>query len=187
MRIGPIGIQDVSKKKELWKAFADINSGDVKVIKTKSKEFEKLQLTFDYQEASVLFIETDTKPLRVEIEIFNAKQKAWFELTRTDFIDKAMSFFARDKVETNTKEFNQTYLLKSNHEDFVKTIFDDTKIQTLILEEKIMMISGYVKQSSFHVEMVVNREVNQLDKLNRIGLLTKLIIEKTEANSKKVT
>jgi hypothetical protein len=184
MQIGPVGIHDVSKKKEIWNDFAKLNSGDLKVIKTKSKEFEKLQLRFDYEGASVIFIETDTKPLRVEIEISNYKHGIEFHLTTTDFIDKTLSYFTKSKIKTSSIEFNQTYLLKCKNEDFVKTIFNDTKIQKLILEEKIMMVSGFVKQSTFRVEIVVNRDINHLDKLNKIGYLTRMIIDKTDANSK---
>jgi hypothetical protein len=182
MQIGPIGIHDVSIKKEFWNEFAKMNSGDLKIIKTKSNEFEKLQLVFNYKGANINLVETDTKPLRVHIEIQNYKNKAEFILTKTDFIDKLLSPFSRNKVETNSIEFNQTYLLKSKNEDLAKTIFDEPKIQNLILDEKIMMISGFVEQSLFKLEMVVNRDVNHLEKLNKIGLLTKMIIEKTDAN-----
>jgi hypothetical protein len=180
MQIGPVGIHHVSKKKEFWNEFAKINSGDLKVIKTKSREFEKLQLVFVFKGVKVLFSETDTKPLRVDIEIPNSKYNSKFLLSTSDFIDKAFSFFERNKIKTNSDKFNQTYLLKSKNDEFVKSIFNEKKIQTIILEEKIMMISGFQKPRSFHIEMVINRDMNQLDKLNNIGILTKLIIEKTK-------
>ncbi len=180
--IGAIGIHDVSRKKDFWKEFSKVNSGDLKVIRTKSNVFEKLHLVFDYKGAAICFTETDTKPLRVHIEIPHFKYELEFILTKSDFIDKALSLFTRNYIKTNSKEFNQSYLLKSKNDDLVKTIFAEPKIQKLILEEKIMMVSCFVKQSSIHIEMVVNRDVNQLDKLNKIGLLTKMIIEKTDAN-----
>jgi len=182
MQIGPVGIHDVSKKKEFWDEFARINSGVLKVIRTKSREFEKLQLVFVFKGVKVLFSETDTKPLRVDIEIPNSKYSSKFLLLTSDFMDKAFSFFERNKIKTNSDKFNQTYLLKSKNDEFVKSIFNEKKIQTIILEEKIMMISGLQKQSSFHIELVINRDINHLDKLNNIGLLTKMIIEKTDAN-----
>jgi len=182
MQIGTKGIHDVSRKKDFWKEFSKMNSGDLKVIRTKSNVFENLHSVFDYNGATICFSETDTKPLRVNVEIPNFKYEIEFILTKSDFIDKALSLFQRNFIETNSKAFNQSYLLKSRNEDLVKTIFDEPKIQKLILEEKIIMVSCFVKQSSIHIEMVVNRDVNQLDKLNKIGLLTKMIIEKTDAN-----
>ncbi|MBU2465958.1 MAG: hypothetical protein KJ578_00820 [Bacteroidetes bacterium] len=182
MQIGPVGIHDVSKKKEIWNDFAKLYSGNLKVIKTKSKEFERLQLTFEFQGASIVFIETDTKPLRVEIELPNSKCDSKFLLSESDFMDKALSFFSSKKVTTNSDELNRNYLLKSKNEEFVKSLFNDKKIQTIILQEKIMMISGILRQTTFYIEMAVNRDINNFDKLNNIGLLTKMIIEKTYAN-----
>ena len=80
---------------------------------------------------------------------------------------------------------NRGTKLKLRYNTLYVTIgyFNDKQIQTIILNEKIMMISGFLKQTSFHIEMVVNRDINQLDKLNNIGLLTKMIIEKTDANT----
>ncbi len=47
MQLGTVGIHDVSRKKDFWNEFAKNNSGNLKVIRTKSNVFEKLQLEFD--------------------------------------------------------------------------------------------------------------------------------------------
>jgi hypothetical protein len=129
-----------------------------------------------------VFNETDTKPLRVEIEIPNSKYNSKFLLSESDFMDKALSFFSSKIVTTNSDELNHNYLLKSKNEEFVKSLFNDKKIQTIILEQKIIMISGTQRETSFYIEIVVNRDINELGKLNNIGILTKMIIEKTYAN-----
>ncbi len=181
MQIGPVGIHDVSKKKEIWNVFAKVNSGNLRVITTKSREFERLQLAYKFQDASIVFNESDTKPLRVEVEIPNFKYKTKFLLSKSDFIDKALSFFLSKKVITNSDELNQNYLLISKNEEFVKSLFNEKKIQTIILEQKTLMISGTQRETSFFIEIVVNRDKNELGKLNNIGILTKMIIEKANA------
>ncbi len=175
-----LGINDVLKKKELWSEFAKVNSGKFKVINTKSGEFAKLQLTFDFQNASVLFSETDTKPFRVEIDIPEYKNDIKFLLTTSDSLDKVFSFLVRNKIKTNSSKFNQAYQLKSSNSMIVKTIFNDPKIQQLILEEEIIMISGSRKKSSMQIEMAVSRTINQPEKMNNLLSLSKMIVEKLE-------
>lgn len=178
MPIAPIGINDVLKKRELWSDFAKMNSGKLKIINTKSGEFTKLQLSFDLHNASILFTETDTKPFRVEIDIPEYKNDIKFLLTTSDSLDKVFSFLVRNKIKTNSSKFNQAYQLKSSNSMIVKTIFNDTKIQQLILEEEIIMISGSRTQNLLHIEMAAGRNINEPEHLNTIFLLSKMILEK---------
>lgn len=178
MTLPTLGINDVLNKKAFWSEFAKKNSGELKVINTKSHDFAKLQLLIDYQGASVLFYETDTKPFKVTIDIPEYPHNVKFLLTTSDFSDKIFSFIVKNKIKTNSSKFNQSYLLKGENSSIVKSLFNDPKIQEAILREDIMMIKGLKSNNIFHVEMAVGANIDQKEKLDTVWLLSKMFIEK---------
>lgn len=177
MLIAPIGLKDVTKKKDFWNEFSKSNSGELKTIKTISREFSRLQLIFTYKNASIVLAESDAKPLKIQVTIPNFKQKVKFSLTETDSFDRILSFFTKNKIKTNSKELDKNFLLKSNDKILAKSIFNNPIVSKSVLDEKIIVISGLTKSNTLQIEIVANRNINNLEMLNKIGVLVKTIID----------
>ncbi len=175
--MGTTGLKDVTKKKDFWNEFSKNNSGELKTINTISREFSRLQLTFSYKNAAIVITESDAKPLKIHVVIPNFNQKVKFSLTQADFFDRILSFLTKNKITTNSKDLDKRFILKSEDEIIAKSIFNNPIVSKSVLDEKIIVISGLTKSDTLQIEIVANRNINNLEMLNKIGVLVKAIID----------
>jgi hypothetical protein len=109
-----LGIWDVREKAEFWKVLAEKTNADFKIITTVSKDLNRLELKLEYEKVMISFSETDTKPLFVHCKFRQTRNLTWFEISKSDFIEKLINQFSRNKIESGNSEFNKNYLFKNN-------------------------------------------------------------------------
>ena len=108
-----LGIWDVQKKSEYWKVLAKNIHADFKIITTVSKDFNRLVLKVEYKNVFISFTETDTKPLFVNCEFARSRNLTWFEISKSDFIERLMNKFSKSKINSSNIEFNKKYISKT--------------------------------------------------------------------------
>lgn len=82
-----------------------------------------MDLKFEYENVKVYFSESDTKPLFVACNFNSDLNLTWFEISKVDFVEKIMSKFSKNKINSSNTEFNINYLIKA---------FDNYKIRSVI-------------------------------------------------------
>ncbi len=137
-----------------------------------------MELSFEYKDVKVRFTESDTKPLFVECYFQRGLGNIWFEISRTDFIDRLMSLFTKNKLESANKEFNKKYLILGANTQKVREIINNEKIIKIILSESITFVGGKNgKDGKFRLTLNIHRNVNSPEQLETIYNFTVSLIE----------
>lgn len=180
MRLPTLGILDISKKKELWKEFAEFSTGKLKILYTKSREYVTLKLELSHKEIPIVFTESDTKPLKISIEIWDVKNSSSFILSRKGgFIDNLMNSFIKNKVFVNSRAFNKAFILTCEDKNFAKLMFDDESMQRLVLSKEVQSISATLENDhQFSIDITANRFVNDIETLTRLKELAFRFVDK---------
>ena len=174
-----LGIWDVRKKSEFWKELAKRKNANFKTIATVSKDLNRLELSFDYEKVQVIFTETDTKPLFIECNFSSDIGRTWFEISKTDFIEKLMSQFSKHKIKSTNKELSNKYLIKGTDNQMVREIINNKKIIEIILQENITFIGGEQgKNGTYKLSLNIHRNINSIEQLEAIYNLTITLIDR---------
>ena len=123
-----LGIWDVRKKSEFWKIFSDKINADFKIITTVSKDFNRLELKSEYNKVMITLSETDSTPLFVNCEFNQTRNLTWFEISKSDFIDKIMNKFSGNKITSGSVEFDKNYLSKTSDNERIKSIINNRRV-----------------------------------------------------------
>ncbi len=173
-----LGIWDVKEKSEFWKTLAERKNGDFKIITTVSRDLNKFELKFNYKKTVISFSESDTKPLFVDCSIRGGLGRAWFEISKTDFIEKIFSKFSKSNISSINTEFNKCYLIKANDNTKIRSIINNKNITDLILQQNLTFIGGKQgKNGDFDLTLNIHRNVNNIVQLESVYNLTTRLID----------
>ena len=173
-----LGMWDIQIKAEFWKKLAIDVNGDFKIITTVSKDLNRLELNTEYKKVLISFSESDTKPLFVSCKFMQAQNLAWFEISKSDFIEKVLNAFNNKKVDSNNPDFNKIYLVKTIENNKIKTIINDNTIVNLIMKNDLTFVGGEQGENDeYIVNLNVHRNVNDLKQLKEIYELATMLID----------
>ena len=163
--------KDVLSKRDVWKELERIYNGSLKASTTKSGDVATLTLEIQYKNYKLVLIETDTKPLKIEVN-FNLTNKFEFEFNiyLKDWTDKISSFFGIKSTKTGEIEFDTKYGIQSKESELTVKILNDNHITEKILENDLYsMILNYDETTKSHKLLTVkDRNTTEITTLTKL-------------------
>ncbi|MDE5420877.1 hypothetical protein L3073_01505 [Ancylomarina sp. DW003] len=132
--------KDVRSKKHVWEELAHIFNGELKIKYTVSKVLYTLNLEIPYKNHNVVLIETDTKPLKFNVEL-DLNRSFEFNLSWEDYTEKVMKIFGKQDIDVGDERFDEKYLIQSNETELLKRFFKGRKLKESILKNNIYIVS----------------------------------------------
>ena len=134
-----LGYKDVSIKREIWSQIGKELNGDFKIVHNSGNETEKLILTIPYYNYVIKLSESDTRPLKFEID-FDSMLDYELVMSWEDGFDKFLKCFGITDIKIGNEKFDNRYLIKSK--DSGKTInFFTSEIITSLLKHDVYSVS----------------------------------------------
>jgi hypothetical protein len=159
--------KDVLAKKELWKEIAKKLNGEFKIKQTISRDISTLILEIPYKNQMVVLTESDTRPLRSEINM-DLKTKYELSLSWEGGVEKIMKIFGSQDIQIGNQAFDKKYLIQSNNSLQTISILRDLK--DLILKLNIYIMNLHYEKSGQHKLLITkDRNSNTIDEI--IGLI----------------
>ncbi len=159
--------KDVLDKKELWKIIAEKLNGEFKIKQTISRDISTLILEIPYKNQMVILTESDTRPLKSEINM-DLNTKFEFGISWEGGVERIMKIFGSQDIQIDHQVFDKKYLIQSNNSQRTITILRDLK--DLILKLNIYIINLHYEKSGQHKLLITkDRTSNTIDEI--IGLL----------------
>jgi hypothetical protein len=159
--------KDVLAKKELWKEIAKKLKGEFKIKQTISRDISTLILEIPYKNQMVVLTESDTRPLRSEINM-DLKTKFELSISWEGSVEKIMKIFGSQDIQIGNHEFDKKYLIQSNNSSQTISVLRDLK--DLILKLNIYIINLHYEKSGQHKLLITkDRNSNTIDEI--IGLI----------------
>ena len=164
------GYNDVSKKREMWRQIAVEQNGDFRISRSSGNVLEILKLYILYKGCEIKITESDTRPLKVEIE-FDSLSDYNMTIGWEGSLDRLLKRLGLKEIETGNEKFDKNYLIKSK--DSGKTInFFTHQIMASLLKHNVYSVS-YQTNSK-------NRKGNLLSTITRTNNDKNAIIELIE-------
>lgn len=165
------GYIDVAQKREVWEQIALEFSGELKISHNSSRELEIHKLSIPYKKWNILISESDTKPLKIEIEfrsVFDYNLLLGWE----DSIDKILKKIGKQEIEIGNEIFDNRYFIKSNDADKTKNIFTE-EIMNLMLKYNVYAVSYTTdsKKQKSNLMSVISRNIDSKDMIKDLILL----------------
>jgi len=134
-----LGYKDVSSKREIWSQIGKELNGTFKVVHNSGNEIEKFDLNIPYKNYVILLSESDTRPLKFEID-FDSILNYELVLSWEDGFDKVLKRLGLTDIKIGNEKFDNRYLIKSK--DSGKTInFLTSEIITCLLKQNVYSVS----------------------------------------------
>lgn len=147
--------KNVLSKRDLWEELAKIYKGSFKALTTVSGDTATLTLEIQYKNHTVIFKETDTMPLKVEV-YFNLTMEYEFNIYLKDWTDKISSFFGTKFTKTGYIEFDMKYGIQSRKSELVIELLTDNFIRENILRNDLYsLILNYDTKNKTHKLLTV--------------------------------
>lgn len=124
--------KDVLSKRDVWKELERLYNGSLKASTTISGDVATLTLEIQYKNYKLILKESDTKPLKIEVN-FNLTNKYEFNIYLRDWTDKISSFFGMKFTKTGIKEFDEKYGIQSKKSDLTLKLLNENHITEKIL------------------------------------------------------
>lgn len=123
-----------------WFHFAVKHKGSCKMIKTAPgigglNSWLKVEMKIPFRNSQIVFTAREASSLKI-IYDFNKNINLEFLIYHEDYMDKISKLFGQKEVEINNSEFDRIYFIKSDHETFVKKIFNSEVTGYLIKRER---------------------------------------------------
>ena len=132
--------KDVLSKKDLWKDLAELFDGKFKIRKTISGDINSFQLEIPYKDHNLQLTETDTKPLKVEID-FKLIRNLEFNISWEDNIERILKLFGKQDIKIGDKEFDKKYLIQSNDSELITKMLNFKKLNKTLLKHNIYLLA----------------------------------------------
>ena len=158
--------KDVLSKRDVWKELEKHYNGSLKASTTISGDVATLTLEIHYKNYKLVLIETDTKPLKIEVD-FNLTTKLEFNIYLSDWTDKISSFFGIKSIKTGEIEFDTKYGIQSKQSELTLNLLNDNHIIKKILENDLysLILNFNVKNKSYKLLAVKDRNTIELNAL----------------------
>jgi len=170
--------KDVYSKKEVWKKLEQLFNGKLKIKHTINKDITSFQLDLPYKNHKLIITESDTKPLKFEIE-FKLNKNFEFNISWEDTIEKILKVFGKQDIQINDKQFDKKYLIQSTDSDLITDLLNCKSIKNLILKYNIYLINfEYNEKKKNHKLLTVkDRNTKDINKLIELISLEFSIID----------
>ena len=161
--------KDVFSKRDVWKELEKLYNGTLKTSITTSGDVATLSLEIQYKNYTIVLIETDTKPLKIEVN-FTLANKYEFIIYSKDWTDKISSFFGRKCTKTGKIEFDTKYGIQSNKPELIVELLNDNNIAEKILQNDLYsLILNYDEATKTHKLLTVkDRNTKELKALTEL-------------------
>jgi len=158
--------KDVLSKRDVWKELQKHYNGSLKATTTVGGDVATLTLEIHYKNYKLVLIETDTKPLKIEVD-FNLTTKLEFNIYLSDWTDKISSFFGIKSIKTGEIEFDTKYGIQSKQSELTLNLLNDNHIIKKILENDLysLILNFNVKNKSYKLLAVKDRNTIELNAL----------------------
>ena len=158
--------KDVLSKRDVWKELEKHYNGSLKASTTISGDVATLTLEIQYKNYKLVLIETDTKPLKIEVD-FNLTTKLEFNIYLSDWTDKISSFFGIKSIKTGEIEFDTKFGIQSKQSELTLNLLNDNHIIKKILENDLysLILNFNVKNKSYKLLAVKDRNTIELNAL----------------------
>ena len=119
-----------------------------------------------YKNHKLIITESDTKPLKFEIN-FKLIKNFEFNISWEDGIEKILKIFGKKDIKINNKQFDNKYLIQSNNPELIINILNKGETKDIILKHNIYLISlTYDKKNEIHKLLTVkDRNTNDINKI----------------------
>lgn len=175
-----LGISDNFPNRTMWEEIAKKFEGKFNIKHTSSNVFEIHNITIPHKKWNIDISVSDTRPLKFKASFSSIID---FELTISweDFFERILKKFGKPEIELGWNEFDQHYLIKSNHPYLVKKIFT-LDIQKTILKYNINSIIFHTdsKNATSEILSVIQRNAGTKDEMIDLILMFKLLIDNLE-------
>lgn len=132
--------KDVIKKIEVWQELESAYSGKLRIKRSKTDHLITLILTVPYRDYHIILTESDTKPLKFEVE-FQLNTDFEFVLGPEDRFERILKVFGKQDVVIGNAEFDRKYMIQSNNPELVKRVLYPATINQGILKHEPSSIS----------------------------------------------
>ena len=147
--------KDVLCKRDVWKELERLYNGSLKASTTESGDVATLTLEIQYKNYKLVLKESDTQPLRIEVN-FKLTSQYEFNIYLRDWTDKISSFFGMKSTNTGEKEFDTKYGIQSKESELTVRILNDNHIIEKILENDLYsLILNYDETTKTHKLLTV--------------------------------
>ena len=159
--------KNISEKKNIQKEIAEKLNGRFIIKQTVSKDLTSFVLEIPYKDQIIILTETDTKPLKSEINL-NLKERFELNISWEDGIERIMKFFGSQDIEIGFFEFDEKYLIQSNNSE--KTVGILTNLKDLLLKLNIYLISLRQENSQNH-KLIITKDRNTIELIEMIDFI----------------
>jgi hypothetical protein len=175
--------KDVIKKIEVWQDLESTYSGKLRIKRTKTDHLITLILNVLYKDHEIILTESDTKPLKFEVE-FQLNTDFEFVLGPQDSIERILKVFGKQDVMIGNAEFDKKYMIQSSNPELVKRVLHPISINQGILKHKLSSISlQYQKKTELSKLLLVkDRNTKSGEVVSNIIQLMCTIIDSMDKN-----
>jgi len=147
--------KDVLSKKDLWEKLSEMFNGKFQIKQTISKDINSFKLEIPYKNHKLILTETDTKPLKFEIE-FKLNQKFEFNISWEDTVEKVLKRFGKEDIKIGNTDFDKKYLIQSNNPELILRLLNYEQVKQSIIKHNIYLINlVYSEKDEFHKLLTV--------------------------------
>lgn len=147
--------KDVLSKKDLWEKLSEMFNGKLQIKQTISKDINSFKLEIPYKNHKLILTETDTKPLKFEIE-FKLNQKFEFNISWEDTVEKVLKRFGKQDIKIGNTDFDKKYLIQSNNPELILRLLNYEQVKQSIIKHNIYLINlVYSEKDEFHKLLTV--------------------------------
>ncbi|HAN18087.1 MAG: hypothetical protein A2X13_03940 [Bacteroidetes bacterium GWC2_33_15] len=133
------GYTDVFTKRDIWSQIGKELNGTFRIVHNSGNETEKLILNIPYKNYVINLSESDTRPLKFELD-FDSILDYNLVLSWDDAFNKLLKRFGLNNIKIGNEKFDNRYLIKSK--DTGKTInFFTSEIITCLLRHNVYSVS----------------------------------------------
>jgi hypothetical protein len=163
--------KDILKKKDLWKELESRCNGKLKMMMGQRSHGSTLELKIPYKNQIIVLTETDTMPLKIEIELCLLNDLE-FSVYLKDWTDKIAFALKRNLRNNENTSFDKKYMIKSNKFETTLMILDN-KIKELLVSNNIYsLIFKKDKKTENHKLLTVKDRVT--DNITTLSQLVEL-------------
>lgn len=173
-----LGYKDVSIKREIWSQIGKELNGDFKIVYNSGNETEKLILTILYYNYVIKLSESDTRPLKFEID-FDSILDYELVISWEDGFDKFLKCFGITDIKIGNEKFDKRYLIKSK--DLGKTInFFTSEIITSLLRHDVYSVSYQTNRKNKKAKLLstISRTITDKSAIVELIDLHRIMIDK---------
>ncbi len=158
--------KDVLSKKELWEKLSELYNGKLSIKQTISKDISSFKLEIPYKDSFLILTESDTKPLKLEIEL-KLNRNFEFNISWEDSMERILKLFGKQDIQIGDKAFDKKYLIQSNDPELISKLLTSGQIKQVMLKHNIYLFNlEYSRKNESHKLLTVkDRNTNELELL----------------------